>query len=73
MQQRPPCTYTNRGGLGALRSSNLRDWDDAGASVQLPPRHKHGTAIALSPEALASAGRPLTDLLAKRGLLDEPR
>jgi hypothetical protein len=66
----PECTYRNTGGLGALRSANLRDWDDVGASVHLPPRHKHGTVIPLPPEALAST-RPLASVLAKRGLLSK--
>ena len=46
------CLYEPaRLGFGALRSSDLATWTDITGRVHVPPFHKHGTAMRLTPRA----------------------
>ena len=44
--------YSRRRYYGALRSRDLRHWEDCSAEMHFPPGHKHGTVRRVSQETL---------------------
>ena len=44
--------YSRRRYYGALRSRDLRHWEDCSAEMRFPPGHKHGTVLRVSQETL---------------------
>lgn len=53
------CSFEpNRRGFGGIESADLRTWSDVSETIEAPVDYKHGTAVALGPEARGAACTP---------------
>ena len=53
------CSFLpRRPGFGALRTADLRVWEDVSGNLRAPPDYKHGTVVPLDHDARLAACGP---------------